>query len=283
MELDVLSEEDRAALTAVGALLERMSPMGVALSGGVDSSVLLAVAAHHLGPSSVLALIGVSASLAEDERRSAHTVAEHVGVRVVEVMTREVEDPQYRANGPDRCFHCRDELFSRIDDEIVAQHGLSAVAYGENADDAMRTDRPGAAAAVKHGVISPLRDAGIGKDQVRRLARWFGLPNADRPAAPCLASRIPYFEAVIPEKLRQIELAESGLRELGFRELRVRHHGPTARVELPHEDRERATLPDVNAAMRRVILGAGFERMLVDAEGVRSGAFFLKVLESGRE
>ena len=273
--------EDGAAAEAVGGLLADHAPVGVALSGGVDSSVLLALASRALGSDQVLALLGVSASLASVERAAAHDVAAVVGVALVEVTTREGQREGYVRNGPDRCFYCRDELFSRIDAEVVDAHGLAAVAYGENVDDARRPDRPGAQAATEHAILRPLRDAGIDKGQVRRLAHALGLPNADKPAAPCLASRIPHFEEVLPEKLARIEQAEDGLRALGFTELRVRHHGEVARVELPTRDQPRALHPQMRARIEQVGRDAGFREVVVDAEGIRSGAFTLPLVEVG--
>src|SRR5690606_25555456 len=144
-----------------------------------------------------------------------------------------------------------------ISDEVVARHGLAAVAYGENADDARRPDRPGARAATAHAVLRPLADAGVDKAAVRRIARALGLPSADKPAAPCLASRIPHFAEVVPAKLRQIEAAEAALRRLGFSDLRVRHHGEVARVELPVEDLQRAVADPLREAVHRAVTGAG--------------------------
>lgn len=280
LELDQhCREEDRVAAATVTGLLVDRAPLGVALSGGVDSSVLLALAARALGADQVLALLGVSPSLAASERAAAHDVATAVGVALIEVETREGDRDGYVRNGPDRCFHCRDELFTRIDTEVVDAHGLVAVAYGENADDALRPDRPGAEAATEHSVLRPLKDAGVDKAQVRRLARAFGLPNADKPAAPCLASRIPHFEEVSPAKLAQIEQAEDGLRALGFTELRVRHHGELARVELPAADRERALDPAVWARIEAIGRDAGFRQVALDADGIRSGAFTLPLVE----
>ena len=263
------------------AVVERLAGigrLGVAFSGGVDSSVLLAVAARALGTDRVVAILGVSPSLAADERTAAHQVARHIGVAVVEVETHEGDRPAYRANGPDRCFHCKDELFTMIADEVVAAHRLDAVAYGENADDARRPDRPGARAAVAHRVLRPLADAGLDKAAVRRIARVLELPCADKPAAPCLASRIPHFAEVSPQKLRQIDQAETALRRLGFTDLRVRHHGDVARIELPPGDLLRAVTDPLRAAIRDAVVAAGFRFVTVDLAGVQSGAFTLPLV-----
>ncbi|WP_199512772.1 asparagine synthase-related protein [Nucisporomicrobium flavum] len=268
---------DRVA-TVVGEMLAGVGRLGVAFSGGVDSSVLLALAARALGRDRVVAILGVSASLAADERTAAHDVARHIGVPVVEVATREDERDGYRANGPDRCFHCRDELFTRIDAEVVAAHGLDAVAYGENADDAVRPDRPGARAAAEHRVLRPLAEAGLDKAAVRRIARAFALPCADKPAAPCLASRIPHFSAVTPEKMAQIEQAEASLRRLGFTDLRVRHHGDVARIELPAADLVRAVTDPLREAVHDAVTAAGFRFAAVDLAGIQSGAFTLPLV-----
>ena len=264
-----------AALAGALAGIERL---GVAFSGGVDSSVLLALAARVMGPGRVLGLLGVSPSLAADEQAAAHTVAAEIGVPVVEVATFEGDDADYRANGPDRCFHCKDELFRRIGDEIVSQHGLDAIAYGENADDAVRVDRPGAQAATAHSVLRPLADAGITKSDVRSLATELGLSVSQKPAAPCLASRIPHFSPVTPEKLRQVDQAESALRGLGFAELRVRHHGEVARVELPDHDLVRAVVEPLRSDIVGAVRSAGFRFVTIDLGGIQSGAFTLPLV-----
>jgi uncharacterized protein len=265
----------------VAALLPGSGRLGVALSGGVDSSVLLALAARALGPDRVLAVLGVSPSLAADERAAAHRAADHIGVPLVEVTTREGDRDAYRRNGPDRCFHCKDELFTRIAEEVVAAHGLTAVAYGENLDDARRPDRPGARAAAAHAVLRPLADAGLDKAGVRRIARALGLPCADKPAAPCLASRLPHFTEVVPERLRQVELAEAALHRLGFAELRVRHHGDLARLELPVDDLPRAVEPPMRAAIHEAVVAAGFRHVVLDLAGLQSGAFTMRFVEAG--
>ncbi|MGI4894481.1 MAG: hypothetical protein ACRYF3_05135 [Janthinobacterium lividum] len=252
--------------------------LGIAFSGGVDSSVLLGLAVRALGSSRVVALLGVSPSLAVDERLGAHEVARGAGASLVELTTHEGENPGYRRNGPDRCFFCKDELFSTIDREVVTTHGLSAVAYGENSDDARRPDRPGSRAATEHAVLRPLADAGVDKAQVRRIAHALGLPNAEKPAAPCLASRIPHFSEVTPEKLAQVDAAEAGLRGLGLGDVRVRHHGDTARLEVPVADIARVAGPDLREAVLHVVRSAGFRFVALDLAGIQSGAFTLALV-----
>ncbi|MGC9666128.1 ATP-dependent sacrificial sulfur transferase LarE [Planosporangium sp. 12N6] len=274
-----LRRADREAADRVAALLAGTAPLGVAFSGGVDSATLLALAARTLGPDQVLAILGVSPSLAAAERSAAHDIAAGLGVRVREVVTREGEHPEYRRNHPDRCFHCKDELFTRIADELVDRYGLAAVAYGENADDARRPDRPGARAAAAHAVLRPLADAGLDKAAVRGIARAFGLPCADKPASPCLASRIPHFDEVTPEKLGQIEAAEAALRRLGFTDLRVRHHGDVARIELPPADLPRAVTEPLRQAVQRAVTSAGFRYAALDLAGIQSGAFTMTHLD----
>ena len=266
------------ATAAIAPSLTGVRRLGVAFSGGVDSSVLLALAAEALGRGQVLAVLGVSPSLATEERTAAHQVAGQIGVPVVEIETREGERAGYIANGPDRCFHCKDELFTTIDVELVAQHGLDAVAYGENADDAVRPDRPGSRAATEHAVLRPLADAGMTKADVRAIARVLDLPVADKPAAPCLASRIPHFETVTPEKLRQIDQAEAALRRLGLGDLRVRHHGAVARVELTEADLVGVVRPPLREQVQQAVREAGFRFVTVDLSGIQSGAFTLPLV-----
>jgi uncharacterized protein len=282
MSDSAVAAEDSVAIDRINELLAGYEPLGVAFSGGVDSSVLLALAAHTLGHDQVLASLGVSPILATDERTAAHEVAAFIGVRVVEVETHEGDRPAYRRNGPDRCFHCKDELFSRISDEVVSTHGLRAIAYGENADDAVRLDRPGSRAATAHRVLRPLAEAGLDKAAVRRVARAFGLPCADKPAAPCLASRIPHYQTVDPEKLRQIDNAEAALRALGFDDSRVRHHGDIARIELPLAELGRAVVSPTREAIHRAVTGAGFRFVSLDLGGIQSGAFTLPLVTAHR-
>ncbi len=277
---------NQASLTAdVAQLADRVATalgdparLGVAFSGGVDSSVLLALATRALGPQRTLAILGVSASLAGSERQLAHTVAADIGAPLVELETHELDRPAYRENGPDRCFHCKSELFDRIDDELVERYGLTAVAYGENADDAVRPDRPGAQAATNHRVLRPLAAAGLTKADVRRVAGALGLQCADKPAAPCLASRIPHYEVVTAEKLGQIDQAEQVLRDLGFGGGRVRHHGEVARIELPAADLARAVTEPVRDRLLQGVRDAGFRFVSLDLGGVQSGAFTLPLV-----
>ncbi|MPV50021.1 ATP-dependent sacrificial sulfur transferase LarE [Pseudactinotalea sp. HY160] len=264
------------ALARARAELRGHAPLGVAYSGGVDSATLLALAVAELGADQVVAILGVSPSLATDERERAHATAREIGARVVEIRTHEGENESYRANGPDRCFHCKDELFTRISDELVDELGLAAIAYGENADDARRPDRPGAQAAVDHRVLRPMSAAGMTKLMVRQAARQLGVPVADKPAAPCLASRIPHFQEVTPEKLRQIDEAEGGLRRLGFTDCRVRHHGEIARIEVPIAEIPAAARQ--HEAIHALVTAAGFTFAALDLRGIQSGAFTLPLV-----
>ncbi len=277
MQEQVTFGVDRAAVDRVTGQLAAVGRLGVAFSGGVDSATLLALAVRALGAGRVVALLGVSPSLAADERAAAHDVARYVGVPLVEVETREGDRPDYRANGPDRCFHCKDELFSTIGADLLDRHGLDRIAYGENADDVRRPDRPGSRAATRHGVLRPLADAGLDKAAVRRVARALALPCADKPAAPCLASRIPHHEPVTPAKLAQVEAAEKALRALGFSDCRVRHHGDVARIELPTGEIARA-VADLREDVHRAVVGAGFRFVAVDLAGIQSGAFTLPLV-----
>ena len=274
----VLDEPGDAVPAALRTALHGLGRLGVAYSGGVDSSVLLAAAVRTLGTESVIAILGISPSLSEDEHREALHTARVIGATVVELQTFEGDRPEYRRNGPDRCFFCKDELFGRIDTDLVHRHRLDAVAYGENADDVARIDRPGAGAATAHRVLRPLAEAGLDKAAVRRLARSWSLPSADKPAAPCLASRIPHHHEVTPEKLGQIEAAEAALHRLGFADLRVRHHGDIARIELPAADLVRAVADPLRQQIRRAVLDAGFRYATVDLGAMQSGAFTLTVL-----
>ena len=271
----------RADAEAVAAHLPATGRLGVAYSGGVDSATLLALAVRALGADRVVALMGVSPSLASDEADLARAIAAEAGARLVEVPTHEGDNPAYRANGADRCFHCKDELFTRIGDDVAAREGLDHIAYGENADDAVRIDRPGAQAATDHAVLRPLADAGLTKTRVRALARAFGIRSADKPAAPCLASRIPHGQEVTPAKLAQVEAAEKALRAVGIADSRVRHHGDIARIEVAPADMAALLADGVREEVVRAIKAAGFGYVTLDLVGMQSGAFTLQVLRRG--
>ncbi len=273
-----LPDAEGADATAVAARLAGVGRLGVAYSGGVDSAVLLAVATRALGRENAIGLLAVSPSLATDELALARATADEMDATLLEFSTREQDNPAYRANDADRCFHCKDELFTRIADEVVDRFRLDAVAYGENADDAVRIDRPGARAATQHAVLRPLADAGLTKPRVRALARALGLSVADKPAAPCLASRIPHGQEVTPAKLRQVDDAESALRRHGFSDARVRHHGDIARIELPVAELARFADDAVREAVLADVRAAGFTYATLDLAGIQSGAFTLQVL-----
>lgn len=264
------------ALQAFAAGLQGVSRLGVAYSGGVDSSVLLALALRALGRDGVVAVTGISPSLAARDRSRARAVAEGLGATLVEVRTHEMDREDYRRNDVDRCYFCKDELFTVISAELVAEHGLDAVAYGENADDALRPDRPGSGAATEHRVLRPLADAGMDKRTVREIAAWLGLPTAQTPASPCLASRIPHHQEVTPQKLAQVEAAEDAVLALGIPEVRVRHHGDTARVEVPLAHLE--TLLTAREPLTAQLQALGFVDVILDPGGLQSGRFTLEAL-----
>jgi uncharacterized protein len=199
---------------------------------------------------------------------TAREVAERFGIPWLEVPTDEVSDPRYAANPSNRCYFCKTELWGRLG-EVARAHGLRVVLDGSNADD-VGDHRPGAVAATENGVRSPLLEAGLTKDEIREWSRELGLPTWDQPAAPCLASRLPYGLAVTPERLRQVERAEVGLRALGFRDFRVRHHGDVARLEVAAA--ERARVAPLRAEVARTVREAGFARVLLDVQGYRRGA-----------
>ncbi|MBN2490035.1 MAG: ATP-dependent sacrificial sulfur transferase LarE [Planctomycetes bacterium] len=258
----------RRKLADLEAHLGRCGRVAVAFSGGVDSAVLLAVARRVLGPE-VIALTAVSPSLAAEELAGARGLARTLEVELVEVPTGEMEDPRYRANGPDRCFHCKSHVFRALG-ERARQRGIDVVVEGSNGDDA-HDHRPGMAAARALGVRSPLLEAGLTKAEVRALACDLDLPVWDKPAAPCLASRVPYFDEVTAAKLDQIERAERFLREQGFGVVRVRHHGAVARIEVEPERIAELTRPEMRARVETALGQLGFGFVAVDLGGFRSG------------
>ena len=260
-------------LSTLAPCLPTEGVLGIAFSGGVDSTVLVKAACMIMGTENVLAIVGVSESLAHDELREARELADEIGVRLIEVPTHEAEIPEYKRNWPDRCFHCKNELFAQIEAQLQDRLCLSAVAYGETADDNDRFDRPGAQAADLHNVLRPLASAKLEKNRIREFALAVGLSNWNKPAMPCLASRIPFHSEVTPKKLQQIAKIERVLRDLGFTELRVRHHDQIARIEISESAIHLATREPLRSMIVQAAVEAGFEYAVVDLAGLRSGHF----------
>jgi len=263
---------------AVGALLapleDALRPLErvcVAFSGGVDSSVVLAVAVRVLGPARVLAFTAVSETYRDDELVAARALAESLGVRHLTWQTRELDDPAFAANTRDRCYACKTTLLEAME-RAAADAGAGALVDGANRDD-LGDARPGMRAAAEHGVRHPLIEAGLGKAAVRALARALDLPVWSKPAEACLASRLAYGETITADKLRQVAAAEDVLRELGLGpELRVRHHGDVARIEVPADQVERAAGDEVRGAVDRRLRALGFTYVALDLQGFRSGS-----------
>jgi uncharacterized protein len=238
----------------------------VAFSAGVDSTLVLAIACEVLGDRAA-ALTAHSPSVPQAERAEARALAARLGVRHLEVESREGSDPRYLENSPERCYFCKSELY-RICDEACRELGLPVVLDGFNADD-RRDHRPGHRAARERQVRSPLAEAGLTKDEVRAWSEAYGLPTWDKPQMACLASRLPYGTEVTPERLAQVERAEAGLRALGLRSFRVRWHGPVARVEVAAEELESAFAR--RAEVVQAVKAAGFRLAALDLEPFRSG------------
>jgi uncharacterized protein len=271
-EQDHVSEIDAGTalkLHALEARLEQLGSLMVAYSGGVDSAFLSAIAHRMLG-GSMIAVLADSASLARRDFEQACDFAREQEIPLHIVATEELERPEYRRNDAQRCFHCKDELF-HVMEGLGANLGFGHIAYGMNADDT-RDFRPGQRAAREHDVLAPLAEAGLTKAEIRMLAKAAGFSLWDRPAAPCLSSRVEYGRAVTPEVLKQVEQAEESLRQLGFVELRVRHHGELARVELAHAEMPRALTMEMLDAISAAIKQAGFQYVTLDCAGFRSGS-----------
>lgn len=253
------------------ALLSDYGSCAVAFSGGVDSAVVAKAAQLALGDAAV-AVTGTSAALADGELAAAKALAEQIGIRHVVLPTEEFADPNYVANNPDRCYHCKSELYTRLGAQ-TERLGVRVAANGANADD-LGDYRPGMRAAEEHSVRSPLAECGITKADVRALAAAWGLPVADKPATPCLSSRVAFGVKVTPERLAMIDQAEQVLRSLGFRELRVRYHADDmARIEVPLDRLEELCDGEVRSVVIEEFTGLGFKFITLDLAGFRSGGF----------
>ena len=265
LEAEVLAAKSRALaehLHSLGRLL-------VAYSGGVDSG-FLAWAAHRELGGDMLAMLADSPSLARSQMRDAVAFAEEQGIPLSVIATEETERPEYLRNDGSRCYHCKDELFS-VMEERRQRLGFDAIAYGVNLDD-QGDFRPGQQAARQHRVAAPLLAAGLAKADIRQLASQAGLRIWDKPASACLSSRIEYGRAVTREALSAVEQGEDALRELGFRQVRVRHHGEIARIEIAREELARAMTMEMAAEFTRIFKALGFAYVTLDLEGFRSGS-----------
>ncbi len=271
-ELDFEQRLLRAITSTVG---DRVAY--VCFSGGVDSTVVLA-GCIRAGVDTV-ALLGVSDSLPAAERADAHRIASVLGARVEEVRTNEMENDGYRENSGDRCYHCKTALYQTVGALAAERKALGVILVGTQLDD-LGEHRPGLKAATENGVVAPLLEARIDKDGVRSLARRWNLPNAEKPAAPCLASRVPVGTEVTPERLAQIEAVEAFLRGRGLWPARARWHGAIVRLEIPTELFPLAVAEPLRSDLRRVCRKAGFTFVALDLAGIQSGSLSLPLLAS---
>ena len=254
---------------ALEARLKRLGRLAVAYSGGVDSA-FLAYAAYQVLGSGMVAVLAYSSSLARSQYEDAVRFADEQQIPLRVIHTDELDNPEYARNHADRCFHCKDVLFTVLE-RVRAQEGFAAVAYGKNTDDE-GDFRPGQHAAELHRVVAPLAEAGLGKAEVRELARAAGLRLWDKPASACLASRIEYGRPVTRDALAAVERAEEALRQLGFRQFRVRHHGEIARIEIAREEMSSVLSSGITSQIVSEVKKAGFKFVALDLEGYRSGS-----------
>lgn len=254
---------------ALFALLKNMGHVIVAYSGGTDSAYLAWAAAQVLGPNAV-AITADSASIPASHKRDAEEFAKTFQIRHEYIETFEFENPDYIKNDKNRCFHCKDELFSRLD-KVCTERGIENVVYGVNVDD-LGDWRPGQGAAKAHNVKAPLVDAGLSKAEIRELSRLAGLPTWDRPAAACLSSRIPYGTEVTKERIKTVEDGEEALKALGFRQFRTRFHGDLVRIEVAVDELEKALQPAMAARFVEIFKPLGFHYVTLDLQGYRQGS-----------
>jgi pyridinium-3,5-biscarboxylic acid mononucleotide sulfurtransferase len=265
LDLEVLQAKQERLF----ALLRDMRRVIVAYSGGTDSAYL-AWAAHQALGSEAVAITADSASIPESHKRDAEEFARHCGFRHEYVDTHEFENPDYVKNAPDRCFHCKDELFTRLE-QVGQERGIENIVYGVNVDD-LGDYRPGQQAARSHEVRSPLVDAGMTKAEIRELSRMAGLPTWDRPASACLSSRIPYGTPVTPETIKTVEQGEEAIRRLGFRQFRVRFHGELVRLEIARDEMAAALTLEMAEKFTAIFKPLGFHYVTIDLEGYRQGS-----------
>jgi uncharacterized protein len=258
-----------ARLRALEDRLRALGSIMVAYSGGVDSA-FLAATAHRVLDDQMLAVLADSPSLARRDMEQAKAFAEAQGIPLRVIQTEELDKPEYQRNDANRCFHCKTELFEGMK-KLGAELGFAQIAYGMNADD-RRDYRPGQRAAEEHEVLAPLAEAGLTKQEIRTLAKAAGYTLWDRPAAPCLSSRVEYGRPVTREVLEQVERGEESLRQMGFREFRVRHHGELARVEISRAEMARALSLDMMDRISAELRKAGFQYVALDCTGFRSGS-----------
>jgi len=251
------------------AALARMGRVIVAFSGGTDSAYLAWAANRALG-SGALAMTADSASLPESHKRDGEEFVRQFGIAHEYIQTHEFDNPAYSANNPDRCFHCKDELFTRLD-EVAGERGIAHVIYGVNVDD-LGDFRPGQGAAKLHGVKAPLVDAGLTKAEIRELSQRVGLTTWDRPASACLSSRIPYGTPVTIQNVKTVDRGEEAIRSLGFRQFRVRFHGDIVRIEVSPEELDRAMTLDMARQFTAIFKPLGFHYVTLDLEGYRQGS-----------